>query len=136
MTFLDNTIADVTALEPELFKLLHLVKNNEEHTELFKNLFIEVGTTVKHSAWVIIYCMRDLKWPEVQAAVNDWFTEQGGRDRAPRLMGYISDLNRAYADTSWKDADFFFYHWNREHPGETWPCAGIETLEPGEIEPD
>ena len=124
VTALDNNDANVPDLEPELFSLLQFIKHQPQHTNLFKRLFIEAGTDIKpQSQWVILYCMRDLKYPEVQTAVNEWFTAQGGKHLAPRLMGYISSLNWVYEESPWEDADFFKYHWEREHPGERWPCA-------------
>ncbi|BCD88140.1 hypothetical protein PSm6_45470 [Pseudomonas solani] len=123
VTALYENDADIPELEPDLLKLLQLVKGHVEHTVLFKQLFIEIGTSTTHCSWVLLYCMRDLRWVEVKDAINDWFQAQGGRYSVPRLMNYVSDVNWVYHDSPWDSADFFLYHWEREHPGEPWPCV-------------
>ncbi|BBP82703.1 hypothetical protein PHLH8_23450 [Pseudomonas sp. Pc102] len=123
VTALYENDADVPELEPDLLKLLQLVKEHVEHTVLFKQLFIELGTSTTHCSWVLLYCMRDLRWVEVKDAINGWFHAQGGRNSVPRRMNYVSDVNWVYHDSPWGKADFFLYYWEREHPGEPWPCA-------------
>jgi hypothetical protein len=109
--------------ESTLLNILDFVKANINEKELFKNCFVQSWTSEDHKTthWVVLFCMRELRWPEVQNEINDFFVLRGGIEGAPRLMNFISDLNLVYDDTPWEDADFFNYHWEREHPGKPWP---------------
>jgi len=123
VTELDDGGADTPDLEPELLQLLQFVKAEREHQDLFKRLFITAATgEVQISSWIVLYCMRDLQYVEVQTAINNWFESKGGTRGAPRLMRFVSDVNWVYDHSLWEHADFFKYHWKREHPGEPWPC--------------
>lgn len=124
ITKLDDGGADTPALEPELLQLLQFIKAEPTHQDLFKRLFIASATDKEHkSEWIVLYCMRDLRYPEVRDAINEWFESKGGTQGAPRLMNFVSDVNHAYEDSPWEHADFFKYHWVREHPGEPRPCT-------------
>lgn len=116
--------ADVPDLEPSLLAILNYVKNNSQFKQLFINCFIKIANgEVESSEWILLFCMRELRYPEVRKAANLHFEHAGGRYGAPRLMNWLSNINHVYEDTLWKDADFFEYYWNKEHPNEPWPCA-------------
>lgn len=116
--------ADVPDLEPSLLAILNYVKNNSQYKQLFINCFVKIANgEVKSSEWILLFCMRELRYPEVQQAANLRFGQAGGRYGAPRLMNWLSNINHVYEDTLWEDADFFEYYWNKEHPNEPWPCA-------------
>lgn len=122
-TQFDEESLALSQLEPYLRPILEFVKSNSEHERLFKKSFIELATgTKRHTYWILLYCMRELRYPEVQAAVNAWSDSLGGAAGAPRLMNYVSDVNWVFDSAPWEHADFFKYHWEREHPGEPWPC--------------
>jgi len=106
----------------KLHNILQLVMDNPEYEENFKKYFIDIGLNeTKFTEWIILYCMRELRYSEVQEAINKKFNDLGGIDGAPGLMNYVSHVNWTYEDTPWEDADFFKYHWEKEHPGEPWP---------------
>ncbi|TVV45495.1 hypothetical protein [Thalassolituus sp. C2-1] len=105
-----------------LFEILDFVMSNPESEEIFKECFVELGLhPERYTEWILLYCMRDLRYPEVQMAINKNFDDLGGVNGAPRLMNFVSHVNWAYDNTPWEDADFFKYHWEKEHPGEPWP---------------
>jgi len=122
-TQFDAENLDLPQLEPYLRPILELVKGNPEHECLFKKSFIELSTGTKpHTDWILLYCMRELRYVEVQATVNAWFDSLGGPAGAPRLMNFVSDVNWVFDSAPWEYAVFFRYYWEREHPGEPWPC--------------
>lgn len=115
---------DTPLLEPYLLNILNFVKNNPEHEALFKEFFVQIGNRKKpHIAEILLYCMRELRYPEVKEAVNRHFKELGGPSKVPRLIGFVSDINWVYEEEPWEDAIFFKYHWEREHPNEPWPIS-------------
>ncbi len=114
---------DVPGLEPHLLAILSFVKAHPEHEAVFVDLFCQIGARKDHlSPWILHFCMRELRYPQVQDAVNEHFGKLGGVNGAPRLMNFVSDVNWVYSDAPWEDAMFFEYYWNKEHPGEDWPC--------------
>lgn len=105
-----------------LFDILQFVLSNRESESIFKKCFIHLGVNPeKYTEWILLYCMRELRYIEVQKAVNENFESLGGVDGAPGLMNFVSHVNWAYDDSPWEDADFFKYHWEKEHPEEPWP---------------
>lgn len=125
---LDSPEADVPDLEPALLKILELVKAHPEQRDLFARCFVRlVDGSVHVTDWIVLFCMRELRYPEVQDALNDRFHALGGPRGAPRMMSFVSDVNWVYDDTPWSHADFFRYHWEREHPTEPWPLAERNT---------
>ncbi|MBM3116075.1 hypothetical protein [Jeongeupia naejangsanensis] len=118
----DTVESRVPDLEPLLLKVLQLAKTEQENRDTLVKCFVQlVDGSREMSRWIVLFCMRELKWPEIQLAANDRFERAGGA-RAPRLMNWISDINWVYDDTLWEHADFFWYFWSQEHPGEPWPC--------------
>jgi hypothetical protein len=119
----DTPESSVPDLEPHLLAILNVAKENLDRRELLVRCFVALvdGSRVL-SNWIVLFCMRDLRWPEVRDAANLRFERAGGA-QAPRLMNWISHINWAYDDAPWEDGDFFLYFWQREHPGEPWPCA-------------
>ena len=119
----DTPESSVPDLEPHLLAILNLAKENLDRRALLVRCFVSLvdGSRVL-SNWIVLFCMRELRWIEVRDAANLRFERAGGV-RAPRLMNWISHINWAYDDAAWEDADFFQYFWQQEHPGEAWPCA-------------
>ena len=118
----DTLDASVPDLEPHLLAILHLVKRHPGHRDLFVRCFVSlVDGSRSCTNWIPLFCMRELRWPEVRDAANLRLELAGGA-RAPRLMNWISHINWAYDDAPWEDAAFFRYFWEREFPGEPWPC--------------
>ncbi|MEW8661601.1 MAG: hypothetical protein AB2557_04045 [Candidatus Thiodiazotropha sp.] len=109
--------------EGTLLDVLNLVKHNPEHEDVLKQCFIEswINENKKATHWIVLFCMRELRYPEVQEAINLNFVERGGPEGAPREMNFISDLNYVYKDSPWEDIDLFKYHWEREYPEKPWP---------------
>lgn len=119
----DEENLDLPQLEPYLQDVLNFVKENQASEKLFKKWFVEMAEEKRRfSNWILLYCMRELRYPEVQYAVNKRFNDLGGPTSVPRLMNYVSAVNWGYDDAPWEDAIFFRYFWQREHPGEPWPC--------------
>lgn len=120
----DTVESSVPDLEPSLLQLLDFIKSQPSHTGMFTRCFRQLGTGQKtYSSWIILFCMRDLRYPEVQLAVNENFARLGGASKAARWMNFVSAINWVYDDSPWEDALFFNYYWQREHPNEPWPCA-------------
>lgn len=118
----DTLEAGVPDLEPYLLAILHFVKANMDQRERLVRCFTAlVDGSRTDTRWIVLFCMRELRWPEIQLAANRRFELAGGV-QAPSLMNWIGDINWAYDDAPWDHADFFLYFWKMEHPGEPWPC--------------
>ena len=105
-----------------LLDILCFVKSHPESRDVFIKNFIYLGlNSDKYTEWILLFCMRDLRYPEVRDAINEKFHDLGGCEGAPRLMNFVSDVNNAYDELIWEDADIFEYHWAKEHPGAPWP---------------
>lgn len=119
----DTVESSVPDLEPSLLELLTFIKSEPQHEKLFIRCFCQIGTGQRIStSWIILFCMRELRYAEVQNAVNADFEQRGGPSKVPRLMNYVSDINWVFDDSPWEDALFFKYYWQKEHPHEPWPC--------------
>lgn len=99
------------------------IKANPSQRDMLARCFVSLvdGSRSGDTSWIVRFCMRDLRWPEVREAANRRFSLARGAE-VPRLMNWLSDINWVYDDAPWEDADFFQYFWNKEHPGEPWPC--------------
>jgi hypothetical protein len=116
----DTVEAGVPDLEPLLLEILSLVTANPHQRDVLVMCFSAlVDGSCTYTDWIVLFCMRDLRWPEVQATAKRRFELAGC---PPRLMNWISHINWAYDDSPWEDAVFFLYFWQKEHPGEPWPC--------------
>ena len=119
----DTVESSVPDLEPSLLELLTFIQSEPQHEKLFIQSFCQMGTGQKvFTDWIILFCMRELRYPEVQYAVNENFNKRGGPSKAPRLMNFVSDINCVFDDSPWEDALFFKYYWQKEHPDEPWQC--------------
>jgi hypothetical protein len=115
----DRANDSVPTLEPALLDLLRLVQSHPSHRDVFVELFGRIATGDRDvSEWIVLFCMRELKWPEVLAALHNRYEASG---RPPSLWSRVRHLDAVYADASWEDAVFFEHLWKKEHPGETWP---------------
>ncbi|OAK60174.1 hypothetical protein A3K87_23920 [Variovorax paradoxus] len=118
----DTVEAGVPDLEPHLLDILNFVNANLDQREVFVRCFCAlVDGSRTYTDWIVLFCMRELRWQEVRDAANLRFELAGGTN-APRLMNWISHINWAYDDAPWEDAAFFLYFWQKEHPGAPWPC--------------
>jgi hypothetical protein len=119
----DTPESGVPDLEPGLLAILNLAKGSADRRELLARCFVSLvdGSRVM-SEWIVLFCMRELRWTEVCDAANARFERAGGV-RAPRLMNWVSRINWAFDDAPWEHSGFFLYFWQKEHPGEPWPCA-------------
>lgn len=118
----DTVDSSVPDLEPHLLRILEFANAHLADRGTLVSCFTQlVDGTRSLSDWIVLFCMRELRWPEIQLAANLRFERAGGV-RAPRLMSWISRINWAYDDSPWDSADFFWYFWSKEHPGEPWPC--------------
>lgn len=119
----DTPESGVPELEPNLLRLLDFVNANLGEREILVRCFVALvdGSQPNQTSWIVRFCMRELRWPEVREAANRRFSLARGAE-VPRLMNWLSDINWVYDDAPWEDGDFFRYFWNKEHPGEPWPC--------------
>lgn len=118
----DTVESSVPDLEGHLLDILSFVKANLDQREVLVRCFCAlVDGSRSYTRWIVLFCMRELRWSEVCEAANQRFQLAGGV-KAPRLMGWISDINWVYDDAPWESADYFLYFWQKEHPGEPWPC--------------
>ena len=94
-----------TDLEPYFLKVLELVKSAPTLQPEFARCFIEYLERAKYDYQLLVFCMRELQWPEVRLATET--TIHGCRDW--RVIPLLSDVLRVY-DAEWDDADLWNYY--------------------------
>jgi hypothetical protein len=103
---------------------LDFVKRHQEHQMVFVDSFCKLVNGEKScSDWIILFCMRELRYVEVLNTLNHHFDLLGGTNTGAgaRLMNFVSDVNWVYDGAPWEHAVFFKYYWEKEHPDEPWP---------------
>jgi hypothetical protein len=107
----DLTTLDCTEVEPLLVEILKLVKARPEERQTFVELFLAVDAgTIDAPMYLIPFCMRELKFPEIRERLYNECEHEQGTERFVRRMNYISDVFHAYDDPVWEDAVMWPYY--------------------------
>jgi hypothetical protein len=89
-------------MEKDLQQFLQLVQQSHAERESFVVMFNEMISGQRRSPdWLVAYCMRVLRWPEVHAAA-----EAAIRKGVPSTLSDARDVLTAYGD-EWTGSDLF-----------------------------
>jgi len=121
--FVKNTqtrIGDYNSPKQEdiLIEMLNLVKANPEVRQDFVRCFIEIVDNPNLGmTWaVVLFCMRELQWPEVKEAIEQFITSQ--HPISDRIWRHMLEAYKK----DWNFRGEFFYHDKRESPPPARPC--------------
>ncbi len=104
--WLEEGVVEGVALEPFLLKILNHIKLNDSLKDIYINYFIMlIGNRILGPFEIIVFCMRELKWPEV--AEQAIYKKNNSDD--PRVISVMNDILAVYED-EWEDADLYSYY--------------------------
>lgn len=91
-------------MEDDIRRFLQLVQESPAERASFVELFIEMLSGRRPSPdWLVAYCMRVLRWPEVRSAA-----EEEIRKGSPSTLSDARDVLTAYGD-DWTGSGLFRY---------------------------
>lgn len=90
-------------MEPGLSEVLELLQDNPAERPQFARRFIDMLEGRRPSPeWLIAYCMRTLRWPEIEHAAE---AVRAAGD--PDLLSQAWEVLDAYENEEWAGADLF-----------------------------
>ena len=96
----------VNEIEDCLLKILILIKQNSKHRSEFSDYFIErIQRKEKFPLEIIIFCMRELQWVEIEEAV----TNEMYKASDPRIISAMKQILEVY-EVDWEDGDMYEYY--------------------------
>jgi hypothetical protein len=102
-------VIDPLDAEPEMASFLHAVKNFPEQrgfvVQLFKESFSESFYMRHEPSQFLMYCMHDLRWPEVREFITAKRNAEIEK-RGSRVSGVWSDILEAFED-HWEPARYY-----------------------------
>lgn len=96
----------VNEVEDSLLDLLIYVKKHPEYNDQFKKCFREIVLNPNLGTLeILIFCMRELRWKEVQELIVLSIKETDD----PRIRDALGDILDVY-DDKWKNSDLYDYY--------------------------
>ncbi len=93
-------------LEPDLLNILNFTKlHADKREELAECFFGLVHDRTKGPFEILIFCMRELRWPEVRVEVE----KRLEKSEDPRVHSVLNEILDVYED-EWDDADMYSYY--------------------------
>jgi hypothetical protein len=95
-----------------LIEMLNLVKANPEERHAFVDCFVDIVNDPNLGmAWIVVlFCMRELQWPEVREAIANFIASR--REISDRVWRHM--LTAYEKDREWRFRGHFTYHDQRE----------------------
>jgi len=108
---LEDLHGDCRAFERPMIEIIELVDAHPAHREMFVRCFEQVVLWQRHAPWSLApFCMRRLRFPEIQELVHRDAKEHEGTAYYARHMNYWSDIMHAFDDVVWEDAVMWPYY--------------------------
>ena len=99
-----NSPLRASDMEDDLQQFLHLVQRSATERAAFVAMFNEMVTGQRRSPeWLVAYCMRVLRWPEVRAVA-----EAETQRAQPSTLSEAWDVVSAYGD-DWSGSGLFMH---------------------------
>lgn len=106
----DVTVDSNRMVEPVYAAIVRLVQGHPEAREEFVRCFSELVLWKREAPWMLVpFCMRALRFPEIQQLLHDDMDAHRGTAYYARRMNYCSSVMHAYNDNVWEDAIAFDY---------------------------
>jgi hypothetical protein len=104
--------------EPNLLGVLEFVRSNPAHREEFVSFFVELALQRRPAShYLVPFCMRTLRYPEVLAAVEEAIARGQMSFSPQRQWPRLFDVRDAYQE-SWPEADFWQFYAHEVPPPE------------------
>ena len=96
----------VNEIEDLLLIVLNYIKKNKNYKKEFTTCFIErIKRNYNFPLEVVIFCMRELQWPEIkEAAINEI-----NKTNDCRIISRMNDILKVY-QKDWGDSDMYQYY--------------------------
>lgn len=108
---LDQAHGDCCSYEKPMVEIIDLVERNPGHRDLFVRCFSEIVLGQKPAPWSLpAFCMRRLRFPEIQELVHRDAKDHAGTAYYARHMNYWSKIQHAYDDAVWAEADMWAFY--------------------------
>ena len=109
----DSVEAEVRACEQAMVKIIDLVEKHPEHRSTFVRCFCDLVLWKRKSPFLLVpFCMRRLRFPEIQDLILRDAAEHKGTEYYASHMNLWSTINHAYSDEVWENATSFQYYAN------------------------
>jgi len=106
----DDELLDTRLIEPFLLRVLKFIESRPSERSKFVGCFLDLATARKHSTpYLVPFCMRTLRYPEVLAAVEAALAAGVRRFHDPRKWPWLYDVQDAYRET-WDDSALFPFY--------------------------
>jgi len=113
---LEKMHGDCHAFERPMIDIIDLVEANPDRRELFVSCFSQLVLWQRAAPWALVpFCMRRLRFPEIQELVHRDAVASEGTAYYARHMNFWSDINHAFTDDVWEDAEMFPYYSHEKH---------------------
>jgi hypothetical protein len=94
-----------------MVEIIDLVERNPRHRDLFVRCFSQIVLWQRPAPWSLAaFCMRRLRFPEIQTLVHRDAEEHVGTAYYAGRMNYWSGINHAYHDAVWEEADMWAFY--------------------------
>jgi hypothetical protein len=114
---LEDDNGDCKSYERPMVEIIFLVERYPEHRDLFVRCFSQIVLWQRIAPWMLVpFCMRRLRFPEIQNLVRRDAKEHENTAYYASHMNYWSSIMHAYHDAIWEDAGMweFYAHELRE----------------------
>jgi hypothetical protein len=112
---IDRGTLNAPDMEPTFIELLTLVHNHPNHREQFVQLFLDVAQwRIQAPPFLIEFCMRELRYPEVLASLEQEFHIGYQAPGFARRFNFIHGVLDVYNET-WRDEDMWPYFTNKQN---------------------
>jgi len=92
--------------EPEMARFLHAVKAHPEHRALVAQWFIDDFINQPQPLELLMFCMHDLRWPEIQEAVKAGLDEDIRQHNGIPVCNAWNDILDVYRNR-WENASYY-----------------------------
>jgi hypothetical protein len=108
---LEEAHGDCHCYECPMVEIINLVEEHPQHRAIFVRCFSQVVLWERPAPWSLpAFCMRRLRFPEIQELVHRDAQRHEGAAYYARHMNYWSDIMHAFDDVVWEDADMWPYY--------------------------
>jgi hypothetical protein len=107
----DAVEAERRASEQAMVEIIDLVERHPEHRSTFARCFSDLALWKRQSPFLLVaFCMRRLRFPEIQDLISRDATEHKGTEYYASHMNFWSAIGHAYVDDVWESAICFQFY--------------------------
>jgi hypothetical protein len=116
---LERAHGDNLSYERPMVEIIALVKRHPQHRDLFVRCFSRIVLWERPAPWSLAaFCMRRLRFPEIQDLVHRDAEEHLGTAYYAGHMNYWSCIMHAYNDAVWEEADMWSFYAHELRAGD------------------